>query len=162
MIPIFLGLGSNIEPVKNLPLGIEAIRDLLGDCQCSAVYEGDAIGFDGDRFWNLVLAAQTSLSVGELQRSLRSIEYRFGRPKQASRFSSRTLDIDILTYGDACGLIDGVQLPRDELDTAAFVLRPLAELAPAANHPVSQRTYAELWARFDQEAQPLKAVELTR
>lgn len=160
MTPIYLGLGSNINPAEHLPQGIAALRELLGACACSATYEGEALGFEGPPFWNLVVAAQTTLQVAELQHALRSIEYRFGRPVNATRLSSRTLDIDILTYGDRCGLIDGVQLPRDEIQTAAFVLRPLAELAPDAIHPSLQRSYRDLWAAFDHASQPLQLKSL--
>ena len=76
-------------------------------------------------------------SSAELARNLRQIEIEHGRPADATRFSARQLDIDILTYDDRVGLIDGVQLPRDEILENAFVLCPLAELSPDALHPVS-------------------------
>jgi len=157
---VHLGLGSNIDPAINLPAGLRALETLLGDLRCSTVYEGAAIGFAGDPFWNLVVAVDTAMSVGELQTALRKIEYRHGRPKNATRFSARTLDIDILTHGDAAGLVDGIELPRAEILDNAFVLRPLAELAPEGRHPLVGKSFAELWAAFDQESQPLTPVRL--
>jgi 2-amino-4-hydroxy-6-hydroxymethyldihydropteridine diphosphokinase len=157
---VFLGLGSNIDPALHLPRGLAELEALLGPLQRSATYEGAAIGFRGDPFWNLVVAASTQLGVGELQAAIREIEYRHGRARDATRNSPRTLDIDILTFGDAVGEIDGVQLPRGEILEHAFVLRPLAELAPAARHPQLGIAYAELWAVFDQDAQPLRPVTL--
>jgi 2-amino-4-hydroxy-6-hydroxymethyldihydropteridine diphosphokinase len=160
MTRIFLGLGSNIEPAHYLPIALGELRALFGELRCSAVYEGAAMGFRGDPFWNLVVSARTALPVGALQRALRAIEYAHGRPRDATPASPRTLDIDILTYGDTVGRIDGVALPRDEILRHAFVLRPLAELAPDARHPQCGQSYAALWAAFDQAAQPLRPVLL--
>ena len=160
MTEILLGLGSNIAPAANLPRGLAELQQLLGPLRQSPVYKGAAMGFNGDPFWNLVVGAATELSVGELQAAIREIEYRHGRPLDAVRNSPRALDIDILTYGDLVGEIDGVTLPRGEILVHAFVLRPLAELAPAARHPALGRSFAELWAAFDQASQPLARVEL--
>jgi 2-amino-4-hydroxy-6-hydroxymethyldihydropteridine diphosphokinase len=157
---IFLGLGSNIEPGRYLPLGISRLELLLGPLRLSPVYEGAAIGFAGSPFWNLVVSADTALAVGELQQALREIEYAHGRPANATRFSARALDIDILTFGDLCGVVDGVVLPRGEIVQNAFVLRPLAELAPEAVHPVLGQSYRELWDAYDQLSQPLQSVSL--
>ncbi|EED30582.1 2-amino-4-hydroxy-6-hydroxymethyldihydropteridine pyrophosphokinase [gamma proteobacterium NOR5-3] len=160
MTRLFLGLGSNIEPARYLPLGLSELEGLLGSLRVSPVYEGAAIGFSGAPFWNLVVEAQTSLSVGELQSALRTIEYAHGRAKNASRLSPRSLDIDILIYGDACGVVDGVVLPRGEILQNAFVLRPLAELAPDAVHPGVKKSFGELWAKYDAASQPLTPVSL--
>lgn len=160
MVRVFLGLGSNIEPALHLPLGLQALRDLLGSVEQSATYEGEAIGFSGAPFWNLVVRAETGLGVGALQRKLRAIEYAHGRPQNASRFSPRALDIDILTYGEEIGIVEGVELPRGEILENAFVLRPLAELAPRAVHPRLKRSYGELWSAYDHASQPLRAVAL--
>lgn len=160
MTEVFLGLGSNTRPRHYLPLGLQELRTLLGELECSVTYRGAALGFDGDPFWNLVVRARTSLGVGELQAALRAIEYRHGRPADAARCSPRTLDIDILTHGRAVGIIDGVQLPRWEITEHAFVLRPLAELAGEAVHPALGVSYASLWASFDQASQPLEVVAL--
>ncbi|WOJ96945.1 2-amino-4-hydroxy-6-hydroxymethyldihydropteridine diphosphokinase [Congregibacter brevis] len=160
MTQLFLGLGSNIEPQRYLPLGLAELESLLGPLRLSPVYEGAAIGFNGAPFWNLVVEASTSLSVGELQVALRTIEYAHGRPQNASRNSPRSLDIDILIYGELSGVVDGVVLPRGEILENAFVLRPLAELAPDDRHPVNGRTYSDLWNAYDAAAQPLQAVAL--
>lgn len=160
VIRIFLGLGSNIEPSHHLPIGLRALEELLGALRRSTVYEGAAIGFAGDPFWNLVVGAQTELSVGELQMALRDIEYAHGRPRNATSNSPRTLDIDILTYGDLHGKVDGVVLPRPEILRNAFVLRPLAELAGNAIHPGEGRTYEALWSAYDAASQPLREVDL--
>lgn len=160
MTTLFLGLGSNIEPARYLPLGLSELEGLLGTLRVSPVYEGAAIGFAGAPFWNLVVEAQTSLAVGALQEAIRSIEYAHGRAINASRLSPRSLDIDILVYGNECGVVDGVVLPRGEILENAFVLRPLAELAPHSMHPGVHKSFGELWADYDAAAQPLSAVSL--
>jgi 2-amino-4-hydroxy-6-hydroxymethyldihydropteridine diphosphokinase len=161
MTRIFLGLGSNTRPRHFLPLGLAELRALLGPVEESAVYQGAAMGFEGDPFWNLVVRAETNLSVGALHAALRVIEYRHGRPENASRLSPRTLDIDILTFGDRVGMIDGVELPRGEITRHAFVLRPLAELAPNAVHAGLGVTFGALWEGFDDSGQPLVRVNLS-
>ena len=160
MNEVLLGLGSNIAPRDNLSAGLREIERLFGSLECSQTYQGAAIGFAGDPFWNLVVAVSSALSVGELQQSLRQIEYAHGRAIDAKRCSPRTLDIDILLVGDQTGFVDGVELPRREILQHAFVLRPLAELRPEAIHPIDGRSYRALWLAFDQEAQPLQPVTL--
>ena len=117
-------------------------------------------GFEGDAFYNLVAGLETSLSVGELAAVLRDIEKDHGRVRGEKKFSSRTLDIDILTYNDLTGEVDGVQLPRDEILKHAFVLKPLVDLAPDARHPENGKPYRQLLEEADFTGQRLWVVEL--
>jgi 2-amino-4-hydroxy-6-hydroxymethyldihydropteridine diphosphokinase len=156
---VLLNLGSNIERENNLCFGLDALGEAFGELALSSVYESAAVGFSGDAFYNLAVALETRLGVGSLQAALRALEYERGRPANATRFSPRTLDIDILSYDALVGTIDGVELPRGEILVNAFVLRPLAELVPDLRHPVDGRCYAELWAAHDQGRQPLKRVD---
>jgi 2-amino-4-hydroxy-6-hydroxymethyldihydropteridine diphosphokinase len=160
MSPLFLGVGSNIDREANICAGLDALEQLFGELRASSVYESAAVGFAGDPFLNLVVAVETDLPVGELAHCLRELEYRMGRPADASRFSARTLDIDILTYAQLVGVVEGVELPRSEITESAFVLCPLAELAPTELHPVLRSSYGELWQRYDRSRQPLRRVEL--
>ncbi len=159
MVRIFLGLGSNIDRERNIVAGLDALSDLLGELELSPVYDSSAVGFDGESFLNLVVAAETALPVGALARRLREIEFAHGREPGATRFSSRRLDIDILTYGDLTRTTDGVELPRGEILENAFVLRPLADLAPTALHPVTGHSYASLWDAYDEPAQHLRRID---
>jgi 2-amino-4-hydroxy-6-hydroxymethyldihydropteridine diphosphokinase len=144
MARVYLGVGSNIERERYITAGLDALAGLFGDMDISPVYDSEAIGFEGQPFLNLVVGVNTDLTVAELAKQLRHIEFEYGRPENASRFSSRQLDIDILLYDDLVGVIDGVELPRGEILENAFVLRPLADLAGGARHPVEGETYARL------------------
>jgi len=153
--PVFLSLGSNIDREHNIRGGLDALAALFGTLQLSPVYESEAVGFDGAPFLNLVVAMQTDMPVGELAQALRDIEAAHGRTRGEKKFSSRTLDIDILTYGDVTGEVDGVSLPRDEILKHAFVLTPLADIAAEVLHPALKESYATLLARLDMSKQKL-------
>ena len=158
MARIYLGLGSNIERERYIVAGLDALQALLGDMQLSSVYESESIGFEGQPFLNMVVQATTELELGDLAARLRHIETQYGRPVNAQRFSSRQLDIDILTYDDLSGMVAGVELPRGEILDNAFVLQPLAELAPEQRHPTAGVTYRELWQSYDKSTQQLHRV----
>ena len=159
MATVYLGVGSNIERERYIVAGLDALQGMFGELALSSVYDSAALGFEGQPFLNLVVRVDTGLSVGALARRLRHIEVEHGRPANATRYSARQLDIDILTYDDATGNIDGVKLPRSEILENAFVLRPLAELAPEMLHPVVGRSYLDLWQAYDQAAQPLAKID---
>ena len=117
------------------------------------------MGFEGDPFYNLVIGLETLQTVAELAEVLRKIEDDYGRRRDTPRFSSRTLDLDLLTYDDVVGVVDGVSLPREEITEHAFVLCPLAEIAGPEIHPVQLKSYADLWRNFDKAAQELRRVD---
>ena len=159
MAMVFLGIGSNIERERYLCAGLDALQGLFGELALSSVYDSQAIGFEGQPFLNMVVSLETRLGVGELARQLRHVEYEHGRPLNATRFSARQLDIDILTYDSQVGEIEGVELPRSEILENAFVLCPLAELAPHVLHPAVGKSYGSLWQAYDRSSQPLRKVD---
>ncbi len=161
MVQIYLSLGSNVERHKHMSAGLDALAALCGELQISSVYESKSVGFEGSNFFNLVVGAQTSLSIGELSDTLKKIEDANGRKRAGPKFSPRTLDIDILTYGDFVGEESGVSLPRAEITQNAFVLLPLAEIAPAQRHPHWQQTYADLWLAYDKNSQQLWSIDFS-
>lgn len=161
MAAVFLGIGSNIERERYITAGLDALCSVFGQLALSSVYDSPAVGFVGQPFLNLVAAATTDLPLATLAERLRHIEVEHGRPANATRFSPRHLDIDILTYDDLVGTFGGVTLPRDEILEHAFVLRPLAELSPEALHPQLKRSYGDLWDAFDRTTQPLAKVDFS-
>ncbi|ABE58327.1 MULTISPECIES: 2-amino-4-hydroxy-6-hydroxymethyldihydropteridine diphosphokinase [Chromohalobacter] len=149
MTLVTVSIGSNIDRERHVLACLDAIAETFGEPRVSRVFESEPVGFeDGRNFYNLVAAFHATRPVGELQAWCKEIEAANGRLPGSPKFSPRTLDIDLLTVGDQCGHIDGVELPRDEILHHAFVLWPLAELLPDTPHPENGRTYAELWARF--------------
>jgi 2-amino-4-hydroxy-6-hydroxymethyldihydropteridine diphosphokinase len=159
MTAIYLSLGSNVERHKNITAALDALTVLFGALQISTVYESKSVGFDGSNFFNLVVGADTELSVSELSDTLKHIEDANGRKRNGPKFSPRTLDIDILTYGDFVGIEHGIEVPRAEITKNAFVLLPLAEIAAEVLHPQLQKSYRELWSGYDQTSQSLWAID---
>lgn len=159
MARVYLGIGSNIERERYIVAGLDALQSLFGDLEYSSVYDSEAIGFQGQPFLNLVVAIETELGVADLATQLRQIEIEHGRPQHATRFSARQLDIDILTYDELVGVFESVALPRGEILENAFVLQPLAELAPQAVHPERGLSYAQLWGEYDKGSQHLRIVD---
>ncbi|APX92131.1 2-amino-4-hydroxy-6-hydroxymethyldihydropteridine diphosphokinase [Halomonas sp. 1513] len=154
MTLVTVSIGSNIQRDHHVRVCLDALAERFDALQISRVFESEPVGFeDGRNFYNLVAAFETQLGVGELQRWCKTLEYANGRRQDSPKYSPRTLDIDLLTVGDACGLVDGVALPRDEVDKHAFVLRPLAELLPDHRHPLNGQRYATLWAHFAESEQ---------
>lgn len=160
MVNVYLSLGSNIETQKHIVAALDALQDDFGELEISSVFESEAVGFSGDNFYNLVVGVKTVLSVGELSQHLKDIEDANGRKRCGPKFSGRTLDIDILTYGNVVGIVDGVELPRAEILTNAFVLWPLTELVtPQCRHPETGHTYVKLWQNYDKSSQKLWPID---
>lgn len=158
MARIYISLGSNIERETNTREGVKALRERFGELQLSAVYESEAVGFEGDAFYNMVIACEVSEGVHAANRALREIEDANGRDRNGPKFSSRTLDLDLLLYDDLVINEQGLKLPREEILHNAFVLWPLAEIAPELTHPEAGKTYAELWQAFDKGRENLKPI----
>ena len=159
MALIYLSLGSNVEAQRNIEAAMDALADTFGELIISSVYESEAVGFDGDSFYNLVVGIHSDLGVGELSKILKTIEDQQGRDRSAPKFGARSLDIDILTVDDRVGVIDGIAIPRDEILKNAFVLQPLAEIAPTTVHPQNGLAYQQLWQDFDKAKQNLFPIE---
>ena len=147
-VRVYISIGSNVDRARYVTAALDALDQWFGELTISPVYESEAVGFDGSPFYNLVVGVDTALSVGELSRRFKQLEAENGRRRGAPKFSARTLDLDILTYGDQVGVIEGVELPRGEILKNAFVLRPLADIAPALTHPVCGETYGALWQNY--------------
>ncbi len=152
---VYVSIGSNIDREHHLAAALQSLQQQFGELTKSTVYETEAVGFVGERFYNLVVGLDTGLSPRDVARVLRGIEDRHGRRRQGGKFSARTLDLDLLLYDDLVLDEDDLKIPRPEILDYAFVLRPLAEIAGERRHPVAGSSYRALWDAFDPSAQPM-------
>jgi 2-amino-4-hydroxy-6-hydroxymethyldihydropteridine diphosphokinase len=148
MARVYVSIGSNIEREKNVRGAVRALKQRFGKLAFSRVYESRAEGFDGDDFYNLVAAFDTGEPVESVRRTLAGIETAHGRVRNGPRFGPRTLDLDILLYGDLVRHDADFDIPRGEIAHRAYVLGPLAEIAPALAHPETGVSFRELWRAF--------------
>ena len=159
MARVYVSVGSNIEPAANIRSAIRQLRQHYPDLLISSVYESEAVGFAGDNFYNLVVAFETDDDVFKVANVLRAIEDSHARDRKGPRFSSRTIDLDLLLYDDAIINQDSVNIPRDEITKNAFVLWPLAEIAADRVHPQTGCTFAAMWQHYNKESQSLWPID---
>lgn len=159
MARVFLSIGSNVDKDDNIRSGIALLREQFGKLELSPVYENAAVGFEGDSFYNLVAGFDTNAVITDVAAACRRIEERQGRDRSAPKFSSRTLDIDLLLYDDVVIEDGSMDVPRGEITRYAFVLKPLADIAPAVVHPVLGKRIDELWHAFEGERE-MQVVDL--
>jgi len=154
----YLSLGSNMEAERNLASAVSALRARFGALVLSPVYRTAAIGFEGADFLNAAAIIESDLDVHALNDWLHALEDAHGRDRSGPRFGDRPLDIDIVFYDDL--VMEGagsLRIPRPEL-RHAFVLKPLADIAPDFVDPKSGQTLAALWAHSPEREMSLEVV----
>jgi 2-amino-4-hydroxy-6-hydroxymethyldihydropteridine diphosphokinase len=155
-VDVYVSAGSNINPERHLRAACRSLTDKLGPLSLSPVYRTKAVGFDGDDFLNLVMSFSTDLDVQAVKVILDETEAQAGRARSAESFMPRTLDLDLLLYGSEVLDNPAVRVPREDILQYAFVLAPIAELAPDLRHPVDGRTMRELWTAFESDDQDIE------
>lgn len=158
MARVFIAAGSNVDALRNLERAVEELRREFPGVRFSPWYTNRAAGFEGDDFINLVAGFDSDLPVSELLERLHRIEELCGRPRASPRWAPRTMDLDILLYDELICDEPNLKLPRPDLLKRAYMLGPLADLAPQLMHPTEKQTIGELWQRFDRDAHPLVAL----
>lgn len=160
MREVLVAAGSNVEPVRHLSRAVRAMSARFPGLRLSRAYRNKAVGFEGEDFVNLVAAFETALPPRAVLEILHAIEADCGRARKAPKWAPRTMDLDLLLFGELQLDEPGLRLPRPDLLKRPYMLGPAAEVAPHAVHPVEQETLAELWSRFEREAQARGVHEL--
>ncbi len=154
-VDIYVSAGSNVDPERNLRSACRELVRRFGPVEASTVYRNPPVGFEGDDFLNFVLRFRSAEPAESILAELERLHAVAGRVRGPKPFTP--LDLDLLLYGDA--VRSGVvRVPREDILRYAFVLAPLAELAPDLRHPVTGETMADLWRAFDKQRLRLTVV----
>jgi 2-amino-4-hydroxy-6-hydroxymethyldihydropteridine diphosphokinase len=153
---VYVGIGSNIERERHIRAAVRELAGRHGPLILSSVYESAPVGFAGDNFYNLVAGFDTKLDAESLIAELHALERASGRRRTSARFGPRTLDLDLLLYDDLVRHDGTVDVPRREILDYAFVLQPLADIAPNRVHPETGRTLGAHWSELRERLTPLR------
>ena len=160
MAEVFVAAGSNIDAANHLRKALAALRASYPGLRVSPAYRNRAVGFEGDDFINLVVSFETHHSVEIVRARLQAIEAECGRPREAPKWAPRSMDLDILLFGEEVRDEPGLVLPRPDLVKRAYMLKPTVDLAPDLMHPTLHRTMRELWESFEGKDHAMAVVEL--
>ena len=150
----YLSLGSNQHALDHLPRALAELRTRFGELRVSPLYRTPAVGFEGPDFYNAAVVLESDLEPVELDAWLHALEDAHGRRRDVPRFSDRPLDIDIVFYDQRVLRGPGnLEIPRPEL-RHAFVLKPLADIAPGFTVPGDGRSLAQLWNEHPEGNRP--------
>ena len=160
MPKVYVSIGSNINREVNLQLAITTLRERYESVELSPVYETPSVGFDGDPFYNLVAGFEDDRPVESVIQTLQDIEAGCGRDQSAPKFGSRSIDLDIILYGDLIRHDESVRLPRPELLKYNFMLKPLVDLVPHLVHPELNKTLAECGIEYLSSTLDYREIEI--
>jgi len=159
-VTTYISMGSNIEPERNLRSAVEALRERFGTVRLSPIYRTAAVGFEGPDFLNAIVAIESDVHPFALNDWLHALEIAHGRDRRDKSYSNRPLDLDIIYFGKL--VLEGpgdFMLPRPEL-RHAFVLKPLADIAPHFVDPVRGASLESLWESHPDRDNPPQEVAL--
>ncbi len=146
MPKVFIGVGSNLGDRSGyLAFARKELSLVAGltDLRLSPVYETEPVGAEGGSFLNAVWSFETDLSPRVLLNKLHEIESKADRERHKPN-AARTLDLDLLAYGNEKILEDGLQVPHPRMHERRFVLEPFCDLEPEFVHPVLKKTMRQL------------------
>ncbi|HEX5314303.1 MAG TPA: 2-amino-4-hydroxy-6-hydroxymethyldihydropteridine diphosphokinase [Gammaproteobacteria bacterium] len=151
---IYIAIGSNIEPARHIPAAVAELARFYAPLARSPAYRSRALGFDGPDFVNCVVRGRSNASAATVVARLKELERAHGR-REDDAIGSRALDLDLILYGTEVIAGPTLTVPRPDILEYAFVLRPLAELAPHLAHPQTGRDFAWHWRHFVGAGLPL-------
>jgi len=143
MTKVYLDIGSNIDRRKNIQSCVNQLVNDFPGIVFSKAYESPAFGFDGDPFINISAGLETDMDYDKLKQYLKKLENKHARKRNNKKFISRTLDVDILLFGNLI-LQPEVDIPRAEILKFPFVLFPLTEIAGDVIHPQKKMSISML------------------
>ena len=162
MVDVFVAAGSNVDPSTNLARALQALEAAYGELTISPLYRNAAVGFAGEDFVNAVIGFRTDEPVQRVRSRLQEIEAACGRPPSAPKWAPRSMDLDILLYGDEISDETGLLLPRPDLARRPYMLKPMADIAPERVHPTLKRTMRELWSSLDDGSHAMTEITIPR
>ena len=160
MSEVYVAAGSNVDPERHLRIAAKEIARVFPGARFSGAYRNAAVGFEGEDFINFVVGFSTELPVEAVVAELQRIEGLCGRTRDAPKWAPRSMDLDILVFGDRVCDLPGLVLPRPDLLKRPYMLGPMAELAPDFLHPTRLSAMAQLWENFDRAAHSMVRVEI--
>ncbi len=160
MTAVYVAAGSNVEPEKYLSLALRLLAAAYPPLTSSPAYRNKAVGFEGADFINLVVGFNTGQSVTAVRRQLQAIEAACDRPPDAPKWAPRSMDLDILLFGDLVSNEPGLVIPRPDLVKRPYMLKPMADIAPDVIHPTAGKTMRELWIGFSGGEHSMVEVQL--
>jgi 2-amino-4-hydroxy-6-hydroxymethyldihydropteridine diphosphokinase len=159
MVDVYVAAGSNVRPEIYLPRALSALQSAYAPLRISPAYRNRAVGFEGADFINLVVGFATDEPAVRVRERLQHIEMLCERPASAHKWAPRTMDLDILLYGDVVSSQPGLVLPRPDLLRRPYMLKPMVDIAPGVVHPIEKKTMRELWDAFDQDEHEMIVVQ---
>ena len=162
MADAYVAAGSNVRPRASLLEALALLKSEFQGLRVSRAYANPAVGFTGDDFINLVVGFDTGDSIERVREQLQSIEEKCGRPRNAPRWAPRTMDLDILLYGDRVSDEPGLVVPRPDLVRRPYMLKPMVDLVPDLVHPTLGKTMKVLWSELDSGNHEMAAITIPR
>lgn len=161
MTDIYVAAGSNIDPANHLRMAVAALRRAYPSLRVSPAYRNKAVGFTGEDFINLVVGFSTDDPVARVREQLQAIETSCGRPPLAPKWAARSMDLDILLFGQLISTEPGLVIPRPDLVRRPYMLKPMADIAPDVVHPQQRKSMRELWESFDSAGHEMLAIDIS-
>lgn len=152
MTTVYIGIGSNLEPVKHIKAALRLLEQHFGQLTKSPIYQNPAVGFEGPDFLNMVVAFESDLSFDQIPTLLQQVEAEVGlATEQKRKYRSRIIDLDLLLVGNTVFKDETITLPRPGITQFAFILKPLTDIAPNLIDPKTQIQYKESMELLESE-----------